>query len=94
MNDNKQELLDEIQQLEQEDNGLDFKTILLGLGILFTITILCAPKIYLASQIYYVSAQTNMALDNYKSLKEENIHLRKKLEVLKFNTEVMSSLPQ
>lgn len=92
MNKNTQELLDEIELLEKSENGLDAKTILLGLSLLIIITIISVPKIYLASAIYYASVQTNIALDNYRSLKEENAHLVKKLEFLKYKTEINASL--
>ena len=94
MQDNRQELLDSIDELEKSQNGLDFKTIVHGISILLIIVVLCAPKIYLTSSIYFVSAQINMALDSSRSLKEENIHLRKKLELLRYRDEIEASLPQ
>lgn len=93
MNNSRQELLDSIEELEHEQNGLDFRTVMQGFFILLIIVTLCAPKIYLTSSIYFVSAQINMALDSYRSLKEENIHLRKKVELLRYNNEIESILP-
>ena len=92
MNNNTQELLDEIELLEKSENGLNLKTIILGLSLLIIVTILSVPKIYLASAIYYTSVQTNVALDNFRSLKEENAHLIKKLEFLKYKTDINASL--
>ena len=92
VNENRQSLLDEIEELEHSENGLDLKTVLYGLSVLIILTLFCAPKIYLSAAIYYVSAQTNTALDNYRSLKEENVHLRKKLELLRYSNEIGATL--
>jgi cell division protein FtsL len=50
------------------------------------------PKIYLRSNIYYVSKDINRLYSHYISLQEENIFLAQQLEDMKFKNQIMDSL--
>lgn len=50
------------------------------------------PKIYLRSNIYYVSKDINRLYAHYVSLQEENIFLSQQLEDMKFKNQIMDSL--
>ena len=50
------------------------------------------PKIYLRSNIYYVSKDINRLYSHYISLQEENIILAQQLEDMKFKNQIMDSL--
>ena len=49
-------------------------------------------KIYLRSNIYYVSKDINRLYSHYISLQEENIFLAQQLEDMKFKNQIMDSL--
>ena len=50
------------------------------------------PKIYLRSNIYYVSKDINRLYAHYISLQEENIFLAQQLQDMKFKNQIMDSL--
>ena len=50
------------------------------------------PKIYLRSNIYYISKDINRLYSHYISLQEENIFLAQQLEDMKFKNQIMDSL--
>ena len=50
------------------------------------------PKIYLRSNIYYVSKDINRLYAHYISLQEENTFLAQQLEDMKFKNQIMDSL--
>ena len=60
--------------------------------ILFFALFLYFPKIYLRSNIYYVSKDINRLYSHYISLQEENIFLAQQLEDMKFKNQIMDSL--
>ena len=60
--------------------------------LLFIALFLYFPKIYLRSNIYYVSKDINRLYAHYISLQEENIFLAQQLEDMKFKNQIMDSL--
>ena len=50
------------------------------------------PKIYLRSNIYYISKDINKLYAHYISLQEENTFLAQQLEDMKFKNQVLDSL--
>jgi cell division protein FtsL len=54
--------------------------------------ILYFPKIYLRSNIYYVSKDINKLYAHYISLQEENTFLAQQLEDMKFKNQIIDSL--
>lgn len=88
----KQQLLNEIDELNARENGLGGKAIFTALGALVLTVGLAAPKIYLSSNIYYASLETDSLYSSYKSLKEENKYLEQKLEFMRYKNSVLLSL--
>lgn len=68
-------------------NSLFMVIVLLIVGLF-----LYFPKIYLRSNIYYVSKDINRLYSHYISLQEENIFLAQQLEDMKFKNQIMDSL--
>ena len=68
-------------------NSLFMVVVLLIVGLF-----LYFPKIYLRSNIYYVSKDINRLYSHYISLQEENIFLAQQLEDMKFKNQIMDSL--
>ncbi len=91
-NHDKQELLEELDAVNMGQNGLGAKTILTALIALALAVALTAPKIYLSSNIYYTSLETDSLYSSYKSLKEENKYLEQKLEFMRYKNSVLLSL--
>jgi cell division protein FtsL len=64
--------------------------------IVFTLLIfaiiLYFPKIYLRSNIYYISKDINRLYAHYISLQEENTFLAQQLEDMKFKNQIIDSL--
>ena len=50
------------------------------------------PKIYLRSNIYYISKEINKLYAHYISLQEENTFLAQQLEDMKFKNQIIDSL--
>ncbi len=91
-NQDKHELLDELDEVNLSQNGLGAKTILTALVALALAVGLTVPKIYLSSSIYYTSLETDSLYSSYKSLKEENKYLEQKLEFMRYKNSVLLSL--
>lgn len=88
----KHTLLDEIDALNNSEEGLGFKSVATALTTLILVVGIAAPKIYLSSSIYYVSLETDSLYSSYKSLKEENKYLEQKLEFMRYKNSVLLSL--
>lgn len=88
----RQQLLDEIDEINRGGNGLGIKTVLTALAALFLVVGIAIPKIYLSSSIYYTSLETDSLYSSYKSLKEENKYLEQKLEFMRYKNSVLLTL--
>lgn len=80
----RDELLGEIRDYQETSGNLSLKTMLLALLLLFGMLGLFVPKIYLRSHIYYTSRHIIQLQNQADSLAEENKHLKKQLEDMKF----------
>ena len=60
--------------------------------LLFIALFLYFPKIYLRSNIYYISKDINKLYAHYISLQEENTFLAQHLEDMKFKNQIIDSL--
>ncbi len=78
----KQLLLDEINS---NDIGIELVHIVFAYCFLLLCVISIAPKIYIASNIYYLSKDINDLQSRKEALKAENAALQQKLESVKFN---------
>jgi len=88
----KHNLLDEIDALNNSEEGLGFKSVATALAALMLATGITIPKVYLSSSIYYASLETDSLYSSYKSLKEENKYLEQKLEFMRYKNSVLLSL--
>jgi hypothetical protein len=92
MEQDKQQLLDEIDTLNKEGEGLGVKSVITALAALMLAVGITIPKIYLSSSIYYLSLETDSLYSSYKSLKEENRYLEQKLELMRYKNSILRSL--
>ena len=61
------------------------QTILIALSAMFIALVLLIPKIYIRNNIYYTSRNIIQLQTQLDSLNEENKHIKKQLEDIKFN---------
>ena len=80
--DEKRELLN---NLDDDNEGIGLREIFFGYAILFFCIIFFVPKIYLSSNIYYLSKDINDLQSRKEALKAENAELQQRLESVKFN---------
>jgi len=80
----KESLLREYDDFQEEEKNLDVKFLLMMLAFLFLAMILTVPKIYLRNNIYYSSKEIYQLQTEEDSLVEENRRLRRILEDMKF----------
>lgn len=78
----KQNLLN---NLDDNNEGIELRDIFFAYAILFLCIIFFVPKIYLSSNIYYISKDINDLQSRKESLKAENAELQQRLESVKFN---------
>jgi len=64
--------------------GLSTKMLIYAYVGLFVALFICLPKIYLSSNIYYISRHINSLQTQYDLLKEENRHLKTQSEKLRY----------
>lgn len=81
--DEREELLEEIGEYH-ESRQLDAKVLFMMLGLLVLSVIIFAPKIYLRNNIYFSSKEISQLQIQHDTLIEENRHLRRQLEDMKF----------
>lgn len=86
------EILDGVDRLHHVEQGLGFKTVIMGVVALVTIVAIFFPKIYINSNIYYLSLEIGALYSNAKSLGEERRFLEQKLEAIKYKQDVLNSL--
>ncbi len=80
----KEQLLDEYDRYREASTNLNLKTLISVFIILFLVLALFVPKIYIRSNIYYISRDIVQLQTQANALLEENKHLKKQLEDLKF----------
>lgn len=88
----KYELLEDVDEGNKQENGLGIGVILTSIGLLILALSLAAPKIYISSNIYYMSLETDSLLASYKSLQEENRYLSQRLENMRYKNSILTSI--
>lgn len=86
-NQEKEELLSEN---EEDIKGLGVDSLFIAYVILFFSLFIFLPKIYLASNIYYVSREISHLQTQENLLKEQNARLQRQLEDVKFKYLMMN----
>lgn len=79
-----QEERDELNSLNLNNTNLNGKDLLKALWIFLGFIAVFAPKIYLSSQIYYLSRDIAKSQHHLELLEEENRTLKQDLEDFKF----------
>jgi hypothetical protein len=90
--DDLNEVLDDVNRLHHVEQGLGFKTVIMGVVALVSIVAIFFPKIYINSNIYYLSLEIGTLYSNAKSLGEERRFLEQNLEAIKYKQDVLNSL--
>ena len=92
MSNDREELLESIQDLGEGQGHIGIGTFLIVILAVLLVLALFVPKIYLSNAIYYKSRNINKLLDDYEILKEENRLLNQKLEKIRFKTQVLDTI--
>lgn len=87
-------LLEEIDAEVRRVKNISFKNLIFVFMTLFFVLSLILPKIYISNQIYYTSKNINGMYHTYTALKEENAHLQRELELIRFQLEVIDELEE
>lgn len=91
MTDNeKEQLLQEIESLTPQNIPASFVGKVIVAMVL--VVLLCIPKIYVATQIYYKSLELHRLKAVKHSLYEENLFLRQEIERKKFDLFVVGKM--
>ena len=92
MNADKDELLDQVDEVLSPKKKLDLtylfffiSGVILILGILF-------PKIYLTQQIYFNSREISKLKSEYDTLKEENKVIGASVEAIRYKNQILDTL--
>lgn len=84
-NNEKEQLLNEYDLYREQSTNLSLKSLISVFIILLLVLVLFAPKIYIRSNIYYISRDILQLQTQADALREENKHLQKQLEDLRFH---------
>jgi hypothetical protein len=87
-------LLDAYDQEQNRVKNISFKNLLYVFGAVLLFFMVVLPKIYISNQIYYTSKEMNTMYHTYMALREENVHLRHKLELIRYQVEVLDELEE
>ena len=85
---------DEIFALEQEDEGLNVRYLIYAYIGLSLFLLVCMPKVWLSSTIYYTSRDINKLQTQRDLLQEENKRLQNEREKLRYQYLKLNSQPQ
>ncbi len=87
-------LLEEYDDALNQAENISFKNLLVVYTTIFIVLLLLLPKIYISNQIYYTSKNINTLYHTYTALKEENSHLKRELELIRYQLEVLDELDE
>ncbi len=90
--DAKDQLLSDLDKVQRKEENIPFQTLVWTYIVLFFVLMFILPKIYIANQIYYISRDINQKYHKYTALIEENRHLRKKIEQLQYQSQVVDDI--
>jgi len=87
-------LLDEYDEALNQVENISFKNLIFVYITIVLVLVLLLPKIYISNQIYYSSKKINTLYNTYTALKEENSHLKRELESVRYQLEVLDELDE
>ncbi len=85
-------ILNEVKELQNAENKMGWRFLLMTLLILAIAWLLLFPKIFLQSQVYYKSRDIAVLTGEYNALKEENRILKTKVESIRFKNQVLDTM--
>lgn len=85
-------ILNEVRELQNAENKMGWRFLLMTLLILAIAWLLLFPKIFLQSQVYYKSRDIAILTGEYNALKEENRILKTKVESIRFKNQVLDTM--
>ncbi len=88
----KNQLLDTIDEEIKREKNLDFKLLVTVYLTILVALLVILPKIYIKNEIYYTSREISKLSSEYSVLKEENRFLRQKVEYIKFKNQVLDTV--
>ncbi len=88
----KSELLKEYEEIESGEKNLSFSTLLIDYLLIILGLLIFLPKVYIKNEIYYTSRDINKLYREYSTQKEENEALKKKIEYLKYKTDIADTI--
>ncbi|MDY0117773.1 MAG: hypothetical protein RBR59_09365 [Sulfurimonadaceae bacterium] len=90
--DEKTQLLDELQELNDRKKKLSFSYFLYVCSSLVLLCLLVFPKIYIQQQIYFKSRDISRLKSEYEMLKEENQLISSSIEEIRFKNQILDTL--
>lgn len=91
MND-KNELLDEVEQVLNKKKKLDFEYLVFTLLLMSFVSLALFPKIYIQQQIYFKSRDISKLKGEYDTLIEENRLINTSVESIRFKNQILDTL--
>ncbi len=85
-------LLQEYEREQKRAKNITFKNLIYTYVVIFLVLLVVLPKIYISNQIYYTSREINSLYHKYTALKEENEALKRKLDGIRYQINVLDEL--
>ncbi len=82
----------EHHELQNMENKMGWRFLLMTLLILAIAWLILFPKVYLQSQVYYKSRDIAVLTGEFNVLKEENRILKTKVESIRFKNQVLDTM--
>lgn len=91
MND-RNELLDEVEQVLYKNKKLDLNYLIFTLLIVSFVSLVIFPKIYIQQRIYFKSRDISKLKGEYDTLMEENRLINASVESIRFKNQILDTL--
>jgi cell division protein FtsL len=87
-------LLEAYDEEQSRVKNISFKNLLYVYMVIFLVLVLILPKVYISNQIYYTSKEVTQLYHTYMILKEENAHIQRELELIRYQVEVLDDIEE
>ncbi len=88
----KSELLSQLDDEQNREKNISFSSLIWTYIVVFFALLFLLPKIYISNQIYYISKDINKKYHKYTALREENRYLKKKIEQLQYQNQIIDDI--
>ncbi len=88
----KSELLLQLDKEQKREKNISFGSLIWTYIVVFFVLLFLLPKIYISNQIYYISKDINKKYHKYTALREENRFLKKKIEQLQYQNQIVDDI--